>query len=72
MECTRTQFMGDTVLGGKSSNPELPCLAGGLRQQEPPEAQHSLIQSPAPGIADCRGCTSVGKNSGPWPVTNQI
>lgn len=50
----------------------LPCLAGGLRQQEPPEAQHSLIQSPAPGIADCRGCTSVGKNSGPWPVTNQI
>lgn len=72
MDCTCTQFTGDTLSGGKSSNPELPWLAGGLGQQEPHEVQHSLLQSPAPGIAGCQGCTSVGKGLGPWLVTNQI
>lgn len=38
-------------------------------QQESQEVQCSLIQSPAPGIADC---LCVGKNLGSWPVTNQI
>lgn len=51
----------------------LPCLAGGLRQQEPHEAQHSLIQSPAPGIADCRDALlwERTRGLGQWQIKSE-
>lgn len=63
---------GHCVRQGKPSNPELPWLAQALGSRNLMKFKVSLIQSPASGIADCQGCSSLGKNLGPWPMTNQI
>lgn len=71
MECTFSEFVDDTMLGSKSSNPEQLWHAGGMGQQESHEVQQSQMQSPAPGVADWQGCTSVEKHLGPWLITSQ-
>lgn len=68
MERTLGEFVDDTMLRGKCSNPEQAWHAGGMGQRESHEVHQSQMQSPAPVVADWQGCTSLEKHLGPWLI----